>query len=115
MKILSFFWRTVLKIPLWLLSVDDICLLLDVDDIRQISIIEKALNNLTKLKDFLKESFLVESKLLKEGVKLKKGVKELLTYLKDNIDKITRFLNITRAEFIKIFNKYFEKIIAVEL
>ena len=32
-----------LKIPFWLLSVDDLCLLLDVDDIRQISIIEKAL------------------------------------------------------------------------
>ena len=32
-----------LMIPFWLLSVDDICLLLDVDDIRQISIIEKAL------------------------------------------------------------------------
>ena len=32
-----------LTIPFWLLTVDDICLLLDVDDIRQISIIEKAL------------------------------------------------------------------------
>ena len=32
-----------LKIPFWLLSVDDICLLLDVDDVRQISIVEKAL------------------------------------------------------------------------
>ena len=32
-----------LKIPFWLLSVDDICLLLDVDDQRQIPIIEKAL------------------------------------------------------------------------
>ena len=32
-----------LVIPFWLLSVDDICLLLEVDDIRQISIIEKAL------------------------------------------------------------------------
>ena len=32
-----------LMIPFWLLSVDDICLLLDVDDVRQISIIEKAL------------------------------------------------------------------------
>ena len=32
-----------LIIPFWLLTVDDICLLLDVDDIRQISIIEKAL------------------------------------------------------------------------
>ena len=32
-----------LCIPFWLLSVDDICLLLDVDDARQISIIEKAL------------------------------------------------------------------------
>lgn len=32
-----------LCIPFWLLSVDDICLLLEVDDIRQISIIEKAL------------------------------------------------------------------------
>ena len=32
-----------LMIPFWLLTVDDICLLLDVDDIRQISIIEKAL------------------------------------------------------------------------
>ena len=30
-------------IPFWLLSVDDICLLLDVDDLRQIPIIEKAL------------------------------------------------------------------------
>ena len=41
-----------------------------------------------EVKDFLKESFLVESKLLKEGVKLKKGVKELLTYLKENNFKI---------------------------
>jgi len=32
-----------LMIPFWLLSVDDICLLLEVDDIRQISIVEKAL------------------------------------------------------------------------
>ena len=32
-----------LMIPFWLLSVDDICLLLEVDDMRQISIIEKAL------------------------------------------------------------------------
>ena len=32
-----------LSIPFWLLSVDDICLLLEVDDMRQISIIEKAL------------------------------------------------------------------------
>lgn len=32
-----------LSLPFWLLSVDDICLLLDVDDMRQISIIEKAL------------------------------------------------------------------------
>ena len=32
-----------LMIPFWLLSVDDICLLLDVDDARQIAIIEKAL------------------------------------------------------------------------
>ena len=32
-----------LKIPFWLLSVDDICLLLSVDDQRQIPIIEKAL------------------------------------------------------------------------
>ena len=32
-----------LTIPFWLLTVDDICLLLDVDDMRQISIIEKAL------------------------------------------------------------------------
>ena len=32
-----------LMIPFWLLSVDDLCLLLDVDDVRQISIIEKAL------------------------------------------------------------------------
>ena len=32
-----------LKIPFWLLTVDDICLLLEVDDLRQISIIEKAL------------------------------------------------------------------------
>ena len=32
-----------LMIPFWLLSVDDICLLLDVDDVRQISIVEKAL------------------------------------------------------------------------
>lgn len=41
-----------------------------------------------EVKDFLKESFLVESKLLKEGVKLKKGVKELLKYLKDNNYKV---------------------------
>ena len=32
-----------LMIPFWLLTVDDICLLLEVDDVRQISIIEKAL------------------------------------------------------------------------
>ena len=32
-----------LFIPFWLLSVDDICLLLNVDDIRQIPIVEKAL------------------------------------------------------------------------
>ena len=32
-----------LAIPFWLLTVDDICLLLDVDDMRQIPIIEKAL------------------------------------------------------------------------
>ena len=32
-----------LFIPFWLLTVDDICLLLDVDDVRQISIVEKAL------------------------------------------------------------------------
>ena len=32
-----------LTIPFWLLSVDDICLLLEVDDTRQISIVEKAL------------------------------------------------------------------------
>ena len=32
-----------LMIPFWFLSVDDICLLLDVDDQRQIPIIEKAL------------------------------------------------------------------------
>ena len=32
-----------LMIPFWLLSVDDICLLLEVDDVRQISIVEKAL------------------------------------------------------------------------
>lgn len=32
-----------LYIPFWLLSVDDICLLLEVDDVRQISIIEKAM------------------------------------------------------------------------
>lgn len=32
-----------LIIPFWLLSVDDICLLLEVDDVRQISIVEKAL------------------------------------------------------------------------
>ena len=32
-----------LFIPFWFLGVDDICLLLDVDDLRQISIIEKAL------------------------------------------------------------------------
>lgn len=32
-----------LCIPFWLLSVDDICLLLEVDDVRQISIIEKAM------------------------------------------------------------------------
>lgn len=32
-----------LTVPFWLLTVDDICLLLEVDDIRQISIVEKAL------------------------------------------------------------------------
>lgn len=32
-----------LMLPFWLLSVDDICLLLEVDDIKQISIVEKAL------------------------------------------------------------------------
>ncbi len=32
-----------LVIPFWLLSVDDICLLLGVDDVRQIAIVEKAL------------------------------------------------------------------------
>ena len=32
-----------LMIPFWLLSVDDICLLLEVDDVRQISIIDKAM------------------------------------------------------------------------
>ena len=32
-----------LVIPFWLLSVDDICLLLNVDDVRQIPIVEKAL------------------------------------------------------------------------
>ncbi|MBQ2872577.1 MAG: ATP-binding protein [Bacilli bacterium] len=32
-----------LKLPFWLLSVDDICLLLEVDDARQIPIVEKAL------------------------------------------------------------------------
>ena len=32
-----------LVIPFWLLTVDDLCLLLDVDDLRQIAIIEKAL------------------------------------------------------------------------
>ena len=32
-----------LMIPFWLLSVDDICLLLEVDDMRQISIIDKAM------------------------------------------------------------------------
>jgi len=32
-----------LCIPFWLLTVDDICLMLEVDDVRQISIIEKAL------------------------------------------------------------------------
>ena len=32
-----------LFIPFWFLSVDDICLLLDVDDVRQIPIVEKAL------------------------------------------------------------------------
>ena len=32
-----------LKLPFWLLSVDDICLLLEVDDARQISIVDKAL------------------------------------------------------------------------
>lgn len=36
-----------LSIPFWLLGVDDICLLLDVDDVRQISIIEKALKLVT--------------------------------------------------------------------
>ncbi|MBQ9853741.1 MAG: DUF87 domain-containing protein [Bacilli bacterium] len=36
-----------LSIPFWLLGVDDICLLLNVDDIRQISIIEKALKFVT--------------------------------------------------------------------
>ena len=30
-------------LPFWLLSVDDLCLLLEVDDVRQISIVEKAL------------------------------------------------------------------------
>ena len=37
----------ILKIPFWLLSVDDICLLLDVDDVRQVSIVEKALKLVT--------------------------------------------------------------------
>jgi len=32
-----------LMIPFWLLTVDDICLMLEVDDMRQISIVEKAL------------------------------------------------------------------------
>lgn len=32
-----------LKIPFWLLTVDDLCLLLEVDDVKQVSIIEKAL------------------------------------------------------------------------
>ena len=32
-----------LMIPFWFLGVDDLCLLLDVDDLRQIPIIEKAL------------------------------------------------------------------------
>ena len=32
-----------LYIPFWLLSVDDICLLLNVDDVRQVTILEKAL------------------------------------------------------------------------
>lgn len=32
-----------LVIPFWLLTVDDLCLLLEVDDLRQVSIIEKAL------------------------------------------------------------------------
>ena len=38
-------------IPFWLLSCDDLCLLLDVDDARQVSIIEKALKLVTFLID----------------------------------------------------------------
>ena len=41
----------VLRIPLWLLGVDDICLLLNVDNPAQIPIIEKALKLVTILKD----------------------------------------------------------------
>ena len=49
-----------LCIPFWLLSVDDICLLLDVDDIRQISIIEKALKLVSYFSK--KEDSVVEQK-----------------------------------------------------
>lgn len=41
----------VLKIPLWLLGIDDICLLLHVDHPAQIPIVEKALKYVTVLKD----------------------------------------------------------------
>ncbi len=41
----------VLNIPLWLLGVDDICLLLNVDNPAQIPIVEKALKYVTVLKD----------------------------------------------------------------
>ncbi len=41
----------VLKIPLWLLGTDDICLLLNVDNPAQIPIVEKALKYVTVLKD----------------------------------------------------------------
>lgn len=41
----------VLKIPLWLLGTDDICLLLNVDNPSQIPIVEKALKYVTVLKD----------------------------------------------------------------
>lgn len=41
----------VLRIPLWLLGTDDICLLLNVDHPAQIPIVEKALKYVTVLKD----------------------------------------------------------------
>lgn len=45
----------VLRIPLWLLGTDDICLLLNVDNASQIPIVEKALKYVTVLKDDNKE------------------------------------------------------------